>query len=60
MIVYISDGKFYQANMQGTTTIFGGNTVTIRGDATQIQVATTADYSNHTGYAVIEYTKTTD
>ena len=60
MIVHISDGTFYQANMQGTTTLFGGNTVTVRGNTTQIQVATTADYSTHTGYAIIEYTKTTD
>lgn len=60
MIVNISDGYFYQANMQGTSSLFGGNTVVVRGNSTQIQVGTTADYSGHTGDVIIEYTKTTD
>jgi len=52
--------SFYQANMTGTSVIYSGGTVVIRATDTNIQVGTTTNYSGHSGYAIIEYTKTTD
>ena len=52
--------SFYNANMAGTSTIYSGGTVVVRATNDNIQIGTTHDYSSHSGYAIIEYTKTTD
>ena len=56
-----SNDLYYMSNMKGVSTMFGeGTGIVARADATKIQVATNSDYSTHTAYAIIEYTKTTD
>lgn len=60
VVAKTSGGFFYTINMKGTDAIFANNTVAIRVNSTKIQIGTTADYSTHTAYVVLEYTKTTD
>lgn len=57
-IASTSGTSFYEANMTGTSSIFSGGTVVVRATDTNIQVATSIDFSAHSGYAIIEYIKT--
>ena len=46
--------------MVGTSQMYHSGTVIVRADNTNIEIGTIGDFSTHSGYAVIEYTKTTD
>ena len=58
-LVVTTGTSFYQANMTGTDQMYSSGTVCIRALSDKIQIATTSNYSSHSGYAIIEYTKTT-
>lgn len=57
-IAATSGTSFYEANMTGTSSIFSSGIVVVRATGTNIQVATSIDFSAHSGYAIIEYVKT--
>ena len=58
--VKTSGNYFYNSNMKGTSDIFSSGTLIVRANATNIQISTDYNYSGHSAYAIIEYTKTTD
>ena len=59
-IINTGTGYYYSLNMRGTSVMFADNTTVIRADTTKIQIGTTGNYSAQSGYAILEYTKTTD
>lgn len=59
-LMCITGTTFYEANMTGTPLIFNGGVVAVRIKDDNIQIATTFDATQHVGYAIIEYTKSTD
>lgn len=52
--------SFYNSNMAGTSNMYSGGTVLVRATSDNIQIGTNYNYSGHSAYAIIEYTKTTD
>lgn len=56
-LMCITGTVWYEANMAGTSGIFNGGIVAIRANATDLQIGTTFDATQHVGYAIIEYTK---
>lgn len=52
--------SFYNTNMQGISGMYSEGVVIARVVSDNIQIGTTYNYSGHTAYAIIEYTKTTD
>ena len=59
-IAVTSGGYYFNIPFVGTPTIFSNTQIALRANTTHIQISSTTDTSNYTGYAILEYTKTTD
>lgn len=53
-------GARFTGNLTGTSGVYDNRTIVTRINSTHVQFASNIDSSNHSGYVILEYTKTTE